>query len=411
MTNPHEFRNQTKPGDWVIPAGFEEMLSGYGGVDPVTLSLFKEGEFSGVPVPFAFQSIEEMTGQLERLDAGEDPAAVATEMVASFAEKEQRYPDTAMWDHGRSGAVRAFLEQGHIQAAGQLLGSFNDARRATKTVLELSSEEVIEPDDAVDLLCTLIDGKDRERSVAVARTARDDIIENDPSSELVATYNGILGQLLGQPDFDWTEDWIESQTEAHPEINWDFAGPWLRDDAAYAGMPMAQRMYNYLRLMETMLLINDGGMDADLAADIVEHQEDVREGEYGDAKIFDRELGSLAKALVEKGDVDTAEILAAGIHDPDVIGMMLAELADKHEQEAIELAVRNPDPKMTAILLLGVEFRNDAGMERLVEIIRSDEYTAERRIGCLEVVRDRTHAMGDADKAAEYQDMIDAISE
>lgn len=406
-----EFRSQPKPGDWAIPPEFEEAWKSGDGIDPVNLSILKEHEWDGVPIPFGFQSVKELTDNLERLETGESPTVIASEMIADFAEKQERYPDTGMWDRGRSMAVARFAEFGHYEEARQLLAAISDARVLMGTVMQL--EEIIPAETASEWTGSILQDSEPERAIAIARAARDNLIENEPSSDLIDTFNTIIAGFSDEPDFDWVNDWIKSQREIRPNIDWSTAETLLKNDEVYGSMPMATRLFAHLIFVDTLKEIADDELDEGFVESTIRYYDNARDGIYADATIWEHEMGNIAKALIKKGGSEAAVEIAGAIREPGLMARMVLEFVESdHEEEAIELATHNPDPKMSAELLLDVEYKDrDAATQKLAEVIQGDEYPVDKRIGVLEVIRDRMREMGQPDNAANYQRMIDEIQE
>lgn len=414
MTDTPEFRSQPKPEDWVIPADFEEAWKeGESSLDPVGLAILKEHKWDGVPIPFGFQTVKAFSAQMEKLDSGISPDVVADELIEQWAENESRYPDTGMWDRGRGLALATFVEKGHPDQAQRVATTISDTKLLVKTVFGL--QEMIPPETAVGLVVGALETGDQERRIGVARALRDHLIQDDPQNEMIDTFDGIVAMFSGKPDYDMVTDWVASQREADKDIDWSHTEALLRNDDSYKSMPMPLRMFSHLMYIETAKEIADDKFDTKLEEgwvdSVIGYYDNAQDGIYAEAAIWGHELGNIAKSLIEKGHTEPAVEVAAAIRDPRLMATMVLEFVRSgHDEEAVALAVRNPDHKLTAELLLDVEYKDrDIAVEKLSEIVQSDDYPDEKRIGCLEVIRDRMVEMGQPDSATKYQEMVDAI--
>jgi hypothetical protein len=415
MTDTPEFRSQPKPEDWIIPPEFEEdWKSADSGIDPIGLALIREHEWDGVPIPLGFKTTKVFVDRLGRLDEGESPAAIADEMIDDWADYEHRYPDTGMWNRGRTLAITSFVERGHLAEAGRVAATVTDARLLVKTVFGL--QELIPEETAFGLISGALEAGDQKRRMGVARALRDRLIETEPHDEMIDTFDGLVAKMSGQPDYDMVSDWVASQREAEKDIDWSNTEALLRNDDSYKGMPMSLRMFSHLMFVETIKELADDKFEAKLdgegwAESVIGYYNDAQDGTYDGAAIWGHELGNIAKMLMEKGYNEAAIEIAAAIRDPRLMATMVLEFAKQGDDEAaIELAARNPDHTLTAELLLYGEYQdNDAAIAKLSEIIQDDDYPAEKRIGCLEVIRDRMLETGNGEGFARYQQMIDDI--
>ena len=73
MSREREFRSQPLPGDWALPPEFAEAWTSGEGIDPVALSILKEHEWNGVPIPFAFQTVKECSRQHSAIEYTDKP--------------------------------------------------------------------------------------------------------------------------------------------------------------------------------------------------------------------------------------------------------------------------------------------------------------------------------------------------
>ncbi|HSW98699.1 MAG TPA: hypothetical protein VLF71_02585 [Candidatus Saccharimonadales bacterium] len=402
-------RNQPQPEDWRLP---DAIAAQRDRMDPVQWALLNEGDIDGVPAPLYFQRGEVFTGRIDRLDAGEDPDALADEILADAAAQAARYPDSGFWDGERSTALIYFAERGHVAAAVRLAREVTDARRLVRSIYDLG--ETAPPETAQAMVVGVLRGASVKRTLAITRATRDYFIETDPLNENVARFDGFVAKLSGQGPYDMVEDWLASQAEASPDGDWSSVAVHLRDDVLYQGMAMPVRMHSHLVYLETLAEADNlqpKQLQDGWAGKVAEYYAGFQEGAYAEAGIWGHELAGISTVLIRNGHLDAAVTLAATIRDPQLGTAMVGEfLRAGHESSAIEAASRNPDPRLAAKLLLGFDFSDpDAATAKLTEMMFSDEYPLDRRIGCMEFVCDRMLEMDDLDGFLRYREMINEL--
>jgi len=128
----------------------------------------------------------------------------------------------------------------------------------------------------------------------------------------------------------------------------------------------------------------------------------VHVGQYSDTANWGHEMDNITKFLIAKGKNEAALEVATLIRDPELVTKaVLMFIKSGHEAEAIELAARNPDGGLTTKLLLRLEYQDkEAALDKLFEIIQSDDYAAEKRAGCLEALSEIISEIDQADPAS-----------
>jgi len=406
--DPKDFRNQPRPEDWVLPAEVLESFTAYENpLDPVTISILKEKDYEGVPIPLILQVVQEFKDQFTRLDEGEEPATIAEKMIAGMAGREARYPDTGMWDRVRTAAMSLFVGHDHLDQALALATTVKETRMVVSAIL---SNESLDDETAAGWVMQLAD-QSPERALSVSRAIRDHLVDTEPGNPVIDTYNGIILRQTGQTD--WVHDWIESQRRRGYEDVWDVVEGMLHDEETYEGMPITFRMYSQLRFMEMIEKISAGDLSESFVQNVLDYYKSAETSAFSEAPIWGNEKAVIVKRLLEENHIDAAVEIAAAIRDQELVAYIVQEFVGAEQEEAAaELAVRITDHKLSAEMLLDGEWQNtEISLGRFIEIIQSDEYPPEKRIAFLEVVRDRMIEAGSPEKAAEYQHRIDEIKE
>lgn len=404
MSDP-EFRNKPRPSDWVLPDIFERDL------DPVIKAILSEGEWDDVPIPLIFSFTQEMAEKVGKLQDVEDITPALNEISQRITDEQSRFPDSPVWDRSRHYVVLALIEAGEGDQAVEFALSMTSPHASAESLTQVLEHTDTRTDKLTARLLT--DIETNVHHADVLRALRDSVIMQSPLSDSLVVFNYVLknhgieeDNLLG---------WIESQKELHPNWQWDKIQQTILVDEhwAYTPIPIRQHvMWHYSAIQEEIIQKKVAEENAEEWTESVTMLFDALEDEYPEAGIFGHIRGNLSLDLVEKYP-EVAISIAGSIRDPQLGASVVIEFLGKgKEEEAIEVATKLPDHRLTAELLMDLNWQNeDAALERLTNITMGNEYSSEKRIGVLEVIIERMKATGEHATAASYQEMIDELKE
>lgn len=171
-------------------------------------------------------------------------------------------------------------------------------------------------------------------------------------------------------------------------------------------------MWQYCQMQEEIVKQQISEEQEEKWLDGVAYLLEAIEDTYPDAEVLDHLRGNLSIDLINEHP-EIAVKVANGIRSSGLGARLAITFIERgYEAEAIEVSTALSDPKLTAYLLLGQEWRDtEAPSRRLAEIVQSDEYPAEKRIGCLEFIVNGLIENGELESAARYQRMIDELKD
>jgi hypothetical protein len=134
------------------------------------------------------------------------------------------------------------------------------------------------------------------------------------------------------------------------------------------------------------------------------------EDAYPAAKVFGYFRSVTSLGLVADHP-ELAVMLATTIRDPEMGAGIVGEFVDMgFEPAAIEVATQLTDPRLLVDALTAVDWRDEAApLHRLSEIMESDYYPTEKRIGVLEVVIERMRDSDSEEHIAPFQAQLDEL--
>ena len=396
-----EFRNKPKPSDWVLPDVFE------GGLDPISKAVLSESEWDDVPFPLIFSFTKEMAERVGQLKDVQDISPLIEEMKARIAEEQERFPDSPVWDRSRLYVVYGLAELDRADEAVDFAWTMTSPHMIAQALIELFETTDASMEKVLERLMVGIEANPRH--AAILRALRDTIIEEAPMSDSVDAFNWVLANH-GIED-DPIRGWVDSQRQLHPDWDWDVVQASIVNDAVWADVPTPVRqhiMFHYCQSQETAL---NGELTEDWLDGTVAYLDEI-EGDFPKASVWSHIRGNLSRDLVKR-DEEMAVKLALSIRDPKFGASVTIEFVKAgHEEAAINVATWLSDSELTVELLLGLDWQDeDAPTSRLAEIMQSDEYPVEKRVGCLEVIRERMLVAGEPERAAAYQRIIDELNE
>jgi hypothetical protein len=400
------FRNKPVPSDWELPEDIKAVL------DPVRAAIYSEHAIDDVPIPLTIRFSTEMYKSVTELDAGLLTARGVAEIVTQrTAQEQERYPDSSLWDRARENISDMLLERGHDEEAYLLAWAIGSPHRLAERLIKIN--ETTGGQRWADTHQRMV-GLEVDRKIKLIRAFRDVFIDKDPMSETVGVFNAYLAALGAESDP--VEGWIESQRSDRPEYPWDGVIETIRDEQHWSGVPVPMRqhlMFVGMEFWEDISQVSPGSGPlheqwADSACEYLDGMEDS----YPDAKIFGHLRGNLSMLLL-KADQAQAVRMAGSIREPRLIAGVVEEFINEgYEEAAVGLASVIADPRITVELLLDDMWKGSvAPLIRLEEILLGDEFPAEKRIGCLEVMRDIHIHSGLADRARWFQQIIDELRE
>lgn len=400
-----EFHNKPKPSDWVLPDIFQ------GDLDPISKAVLSESEWDDVPIPLIFSFTQEMAERVGRLKEAEDITSVLEEIITRIGEEQSRFPDSPVWDRSRLYVVLGLIEMDKGNQAADFALSMTSPHATADALLQVFEQTDVRMDRVLD--CLMTDLETNEHHAGVVRALRDSVIIDSPLSESLDIFNQVL--INHGIEGDNLQGWIDSQKALHPDWQWDFIRQTILADEHWAGVPIPVRqhaMWHYSGVQEEIVKKEVADENSEEWAGSVLILLDALEDEYPEALIFSHIRGNISLALAEEHP-ELAVRIAKSIRNPQLGARVAIELLSKgKEDEALEVATWLPDHRLTAELLMGLDWQNEeAALERLSDIVQNDEYPAEKRLGVLEVIVERMKEAGEPERAASYQAMIDGLKD
>lgn len=394
-----EFRDNPQPGDWTFPADMIE------GIDPIAMAILSEHEYEGAPIPFTFQVVREISEDLGKAQEGDVEAAKAVRNVLNGA--QESYPDALGWDRIRSVLVNALFETGHREEAFDTVWEVSSPHQVLRLAFDLLEET---EGDLTDEIRIRIWEQPRDRRLDLLRAMRDRIISQHRHSEdQTKIFNDML-QREGV-ESDPISGWAESQGRDYPEYDWDAIAETIRDDSMWSDLTTHHRQNaTMMNIQFSDGLVDDPELDSELTDNFIVWLNLMR-WDHPEAKFWDAASMAAAIKLAEKGQIANAQKLAQTIKDDDYkagLGHEWHKLG--FEEETVELVMTMDNPHFAAELLLDTEWQDETiGMKKIEDVITSEDYPLEQRIGYMEFIRDRFIAADLLSRAAEYQEQIDNL--
>jgi hypothetical protein len=395
-----DFIYKPQPGDWDLP---QELA---GALDPVALALLSEGELEGIPVGVGFQASKAYAELSEVIETESDPAIIAERIATTRAPWEQRYPGAPMWDRIHRSIASELAERGHLHMAVELVASLTSPYEKIKGIKGICAA-VDDTPDISSLFGGLLQGADRETHIGLTRALRDDMISETGDPNVIETLDRTLA-IAGVED-DPISGWIESRKIAEPDVDWSFAESLASQVTWPSDIPDIWKRYAMLVTIEAFGHIDRDPSSVD-SADVIGIIADF-ETRFGDAEVWDQLKAAIAIRTSVRGQHETGVEIALSARSPQVIGSVVLALASNgHQEPALDLAARNPDPALAVELLLDVEWEyEDSGATKLSELVRDDSLPKARRVAMMEAVRDRFVAIDALSLAAKWQNMISDV--
>ena len=397
-----DFGYKPQPGDWDLPDEVRESL------DPVSLALLSEGELEGVPVGVGFQASNDYGEVLTLVESDADPSSIMAKIHEVRTPWEQRYPGAIMWDriHGHL-AVR-LAERGHVQESLDLLATVVSPYEQVARIDDIAEMETARDLDVNLLLASLLPEDDDAKRHGLMRAMRDKMIDSASDHDTVAK----LDQSLADAGIeeDPVTGWIESRKIANTRLDWSYAEYMAGIEGWPTEMPAIAKRFVLLTVTEIIDQIDKGEIQSDVnnAIGVL----DDFEGHYEGAEVWDHLRAGVAARAFIKNQPESGMAMAFSVRDPELIGSIAVTLATTDQQDAaVELAARNPNPKLAVELLLDIEWVDEeAGASKLSELVQDETEPKERRIAMMQAVRDRFTEVNALDMAVKWQDMIDELT-
>lgn len=400
-----EFRNKPKSSDWVLPDIFQ------GNLDPISKAVLSESEWDDVPIPFIFTFTQEMADRVGKLKEVEDITPALEEIGKRIGDEQSRYPDSPVWDRSRLYVVLELMEMDEGNKAADFALSMTSPHATADALLQVFEQTDGRMDKVLDSL--MADIETNEYHAGVVRALRDSVIIDNPLSDSLDIFNQVLTSHGIEEDN--LQGWIESQKALHPDWQWDFIHQTILADEHWTGVPVAVRQYtmwHYSAAQEEIVRKEVTEENSEQWADSILIFFDALEDKYPEAAILSHIRGNISLDLIEEHP-ELAIKIAKSLRNPQLGARVAIEFLGKgKEEEAIEVVTGLPDHRLTAELLMDLDWRNeDAALEKLSDIVQSDDYSVEKRIGVLGVIVERMRAAGESDRAESYQAMIDELND
>ena len=375
-------------------------------LDSGSMTFPAENDWEGVPIPSGFQFIAASSEWSRRLEAEGATPQLITDIGTGFREREERYPDSPIWDRMRAHHARQFLDAGHLHTSLDLIHGMRSRHAIADAVVGLAVDQ--EGDETSALI---LDGfirrfqgmEDRDRLLGVVQALIDRTIDEDPYGPSIESFQGLLSSSI--PGYDPVQAWADSQKELLPGVDWNGMVTWVRNEAAWQGVPVPYRQHA-MKLHYNMQKVLAEEPSTELVESMVAGLRAAQE-EYPDARAWDEFRIALGESLLALGYPSFALDFGRAMQGAHYQQALVVNFIDKGaEEEALELANAIADPARMAETLLFADWRDDKGAERLAAIVQDDNYPVLRRIACLEVIRDRMSEMGNAAGAAKHDARI-----
>lgn len=388
--------------EWVLPPDFAEA------VGPEVAQVLSQNEFEGAPIPFGIQFGLALSATTSRFhDPSADLQGALQEATDNITEAERRYPDSPIWDRARGIVVDELLASGHDKEAidylQHIVRPHSLAAKLDDVVVAVGQRQWFD-------IAQWISALEPARQAVVMQAVRDHLIELAPEeTQTIGQYNDHLHQM--GVEADPVSGWAKSMAADYPDYAWDQAVEDIQNDNAWGGMPVAMRQHTMWAFMR---MVQRSDVDADTAGlvDGVVAKLDTVEDAFPKAVMLGRLRGALSLALTWGNEREQALRVASTMRNRrDWIDLSESYIRQGNEDEAIALALACPDSAAAVAILLDAKWQRQAeqATRALAAVIADDAVPAARRIGYLEVIRDRLDMMGELDNAHEYQRRIDSL--
>jgi len=169
------------------------------------------------------------------------PPELFTEIDASLAEWEERFPGARLWDRMRSNMAVRMYDETHAEAATKMIHAMRSPHNQVTTLAAIGIQH---PDTYDELFSGIMrqyqKDPDTTRLVRFLQAALDQVIEADPDHPAIGKYEKLLRSQ--DPAYDPVKGWIDSQREATPDMPSGKASSTL-NDPRWKDTPMPWRMH------------------------------------------------------------------------------------------------------------------------------------------------------------------------
>jgi hypothetical protein len=403
MPEQGEPRNQPKPSDWLIPPEVIGQLE----ADQVTA--LSEREWDGVPAPLLLTFGLELADRAVAFGDSERVAGAVSAIEGRIAEEQARYPESSVWDGVRGSVITKLLDAGHGEAAFDFAWTIHNPRVAAVKMVEIDNAS--RGAFGSRLAERVVLQEDPARRAAMLQALRDLVIETDPLSRSLQTFNRFL-EVTGI-ETDHISGWIDSQRQMHPDWDWEVVANGIGHEPFWVGMPMGMRqnvMWHYCQVYEEIARRQIPPDRQDVWLQSVIPALDVLEDVFPEAPIFGHIRANLSDFLL-KDYPGLAVEMASSIRSPDVGASVVMKFVDAgKETEAIEVAMDLRDPKLVVEVLAGLDWQDEeAPLRRLGELISSNRYPKAKRIAVLTALVEWMEVVGETESVVQFQAKLDEL--
>lgn len=371
-------------------------------------------DIDGVPVPYIVQAGHTLGGLVQKMEEQGATPEIVGELHRTAATFEQAYPGSPSWEKYREQGAGFLARHAGLDAALRFLAEGESLHNLVDVGFTLiGADDSEDHSDTADLFSMLLDMVEKEKVPELTRAFVDILIEIDPFASYIDTYEELLRSptlLRLRPSFrDPLMSWAEAQQKRRPKIDWiRLTNGVIKDDSMWAGAPVRFRQFAMSRFYElreraTRQLTPESVQNA------LTFFAESFETPYPDASIWDESKTMLGIALLEADEPGLARMVGHSMrnsqHQADLIARLFYHGS---EEDALQLALTLNDPELMATVLLDGEWTEDRGLKMLGRIVDDPdgEYPIDRRIGALEVMRNRCIIGGEAEHAQLFEEKI-----
>lgn len=376
-----EFRSKPQPGDWTIPEAFAEHM------DPIAKAILSEHEYMNVPIPYALQVVDAVGDDFKKVIEGNVDAAQP--VLQKLNEASERYPDAPGWDRLRVQVISALFENGHLRKAFDAAWDISSPHQLLRCVFDIAEEryELLDEVDIAQRLTSL----PPDRRWALTRALRDRVILKDLGEDQARVFNEQL-RAEGLEE-DPISGWIESQSPDYPEMDWHGVDVLIHDEGVWDGLSMYMRQHFIVLGLQMDVMLYEGSEQEEIREVVEGFTEwlDDRILEYPNILYWDLLCVRTGILLAKYDHKAAAQKVTERIREDQFkIAMAIEYLNNGCVDESIDMVLRVNDYHLGAEILLDTSWPDDTtGIKKLTEVMESDEYPVEQRIGFLEFIRDR----------------------